>query len=824
MATGSLVLKISADLTSFSRQLNKMTRDVREAADSLSDVGKSMTLGITVPVTLAGAALLKMAAENEEAAARMQRSFGPAVQQVQARLDALSRTMPVAGTELQNMATRLNDVAQELGFAAPAAAKLSTSVLAMANDLSAYAAVPAEEAVQALTAAMQGQTRGLKALGITIGEAEVKQHAYRLGIAKTGEALTPAGQALATYAALLERSKTFTGEAARRQQDLGRQLGLVKRDLAEVADRLATRLIPTFRSLAGMLRVVVDWVAQVPTGFWVMIGAAAAFAAAIGPVAIAVAQLTKAFVLLQAAIQIISGAAGIVGLIGKLRALATNPAVLALIAIAVAAGAAYMAYRRFRGEVEKSGEDLEDSADGLASLQDLLNGIGATAAQAGDAVQRLQQRAQQLERAVTQQIEIGGGAAGAANELLSIQQQALNLYDRQNDKLSDQAIILQGIVLQVARVRDLQRVTSALQAPRVGAPNMGAVNAAIGGAAEPRGITAMRVAGEVLQRENQLRTREVAMQMIQVFPAVRLAAVQLKESFVQAAQDFDLARETLMQSWQGSNIGQGLASGIKAAVTPMMQSFTPAAIAAAALGRVLEGLRPVFDALSPPLVMLGRIIGSMITPYLRILFPVLKVFGEVAAFLGEILARVSAGIATGVGRLLVGIGKLLNLLPGSIGNPIIRAGRALLGFADDQYQAANELRRARREIRAMQWGETTDNVAALGDAARDTAEALLNVPSGFRIALERFRAQIPFTPTGPGVIPPTGGTTGGGAVPGTGTGTPGGPIESAPPPPQIVVPLIVDGKMIARAILSPLQRAAQQQFGSSTDWPLVQSL
>lgn len=822
MATGSLVLKISADLNNFSKQLNKMTRDVRDAADQVTEMGKKMSLGITLPVTLAGAALMKMAAENEEAAARMQRSFGPAVTEVQQRLDRLAKTMPVAGTELQNMATRINDVAQELGFARPAAAQLSTTILSMANDLSAFASVPAADAAKALTSALQGETGTLKQLGVTITEASVKHRALEMGILRTGQTITPTGKALATYAELLQRSGQWAGESARRQNDIGRQLQLIKRDLAEVADRLATRLIPFFRNLTGMLRTVVGWIEKVPMGLWMTVSAAAALAAAIGPAAIAVAQLTKAFVLLQAAVQILSGAAGITGLLGKLKALATNPAVLALIAIAVAAGAAYVAYRKFRGEVEASGETSEAAADGLAQLQDLLKGIGNTATDAGDRVQQLQRQAQQLERAMNQQMELGGGAAMAAGELLAIQQQALSLYERQNDKLGDQAVILQGIILQVARIRDLQRLTSAMQRPRVGAPDMGAVGAAMNAAAEPRGVTAMRVAGEALQRENQLRTRELALQMIQVFPAVRLAAVELKESFLKTAQDFELARETLKQAWQKGNIGQGVMAGMKQAVTPFVTSLTPAALAAAALGRVLEGMRPVLEPLSNMLGVFGKVIGIMVTPILKALFPVLKIVGEVLTFLGEIIARVSAGIATGVGRLLVGIGKLLNLLPGSIGNPIIRVGKALLSYADDQYSAASALKQARKEIKALKWEDTATAVDDLGAAARDTAEALLNVPTGFRIALERFRAQAPYMPSYPSapVFRPDPAPM----VPGGGgsSGEPASPSGGAPM--QVVVPLVVDGKVLARAVLQNFQRAAQQQAGSSTDWSLVQAL
>jgi hypothetical protein len=78
MATNSssLVVKISADLNDFTKQLNQMTRDVDRASKKVAEVGKSLTLAITVPVTAAAVALSKMAAENEDTGARVERVFG----------------------------------------------------------------------------------------------------------------------------------------------------------------------------------------------------------------------------------------------------------------------------------------------------------------------------------------------------------------------------------------------------------------------------------------------------------------------------------------------------------------------------------------------------------------------------------------------------------------------------------------------------------------------------------------------------------------------------------------------------------------------------
>src|SRR5688572_9601669 len=103
MAAGALVVRVSADINDFTRNMQRMTRDVNKAADSVSAIGRKMTLGITIPVGLATIALAKMGAENEQVGRKMSRVFGAATEQVQANLDRLMQVIPETGTEMQKM-------------------------------------------------------------------------------------------------------------------------------------------------------------------------------------------------------------------------------------------------------------------------------------------------------------------------------------------------------------------------------------------------------------------------------------------------------------------------------------------------------------------------------------------------------------------------------------------------------------------------------------------------------------------------------------------------------------------------------------------------
>src|SRR4051812_35912828 len=112
MAAGSLVVRISADINDFSRSLNKMTREVQHAADAVAEVGKKMTLAITLPVGLAALALSKLALDSDLVAAKFDRSMGPAVGRMNGLIGQLMKVVPETHVEMQKFAVLSNDFAR----------------------------------------------------------------------------------------------------------------------------------------------------------------------------------------------------------------------------------------------------------------------------------------------------------------------------------------------------------------------------------------------------------------------------------------------------------------------------------------------------------------------------------------------------------------------------------------------------------------------------------------------------------------------------------------------------------------------------------------
>jgi hypothetical protein len=788
----SLVVKIGADLTDFSKKLNKMTKDVRDAAKTLSDVGTSLTLGITVPVGLATAALGHMALENEEVAKKMDQTFGPAAERMNAQLEEMMKIVPETGTEMQKMAVQANDMARGLGMSGDKSALLSGELMKMAANISASkVGVEMPEALDALEKGIMGQTRGLKSLGIVIDQAQIKQEAYRLGLLRTGQDLTPLGTALASYSLMLKQSAQFQGESDRVNQNASRQWKFLKRDLAEFADQTSNLLLPALRALIVVGRGIVKMMNEIPTGVREAVIIFAVLAATLGPTIIVIAKLTEAIMVLRTAMTLLAEGSAL----KKFLTALTNPEVLvAMAAIAIALGAAIALWKKFHKEVE---ETPKADLGPLADIKALLGGV--TGMTSGDPLANLKKGIGELVKAFDRAVATGNDFKKLMDDIkdqkykLSAKIVELSAKNDGSDAAREQLNVYQEMYDQLNKIVAVQYM---MQNPKM-----------LGNASKVfKSDESIRrdLVGQQVNNDVAIRTREAALQMANVFDATRIAALEMGEDFRRIGNDFKLSVARFKGEWK--NIGGSAMAGLQAGVAGILDAFGPFALILKVVSKVMEGLEPFIEALFEPFVMLGRMIGIFLTPQLRILFQLLKPGIIALSYLFEVVSRITGGIASGIGSMLIGLGKLLNKLPGSIGNPLIKAGDGFKSFAADQYKSADEMKRARKELEGMSFEDAKNGIKDLGDAAKRTAEQLTNLPEVFKYTLQRYRAASPSAmmddnnqvvyryPAGPGTSASR-------------TATRQAPDST------VVTNLVLNGQVVARVTLGMLRSAASRQFG-----------
>jgi TP901 family phage tail tape measure protein len=237
----------------------------------------------------------------------------------------------------------------------------------------------------------------------------------------------------------------------------------------------------------------------------------------------------------------------------------------------------------------------------------------------------------------------------------------------------------------------------------------------------------------------------------------------------------------------------------------LLASMGPVAIVLELIGVVLEALRPAIEALKLPLVLVAQALAAGLYPVLKLLFPPIKYLGIAFAFVGEVIFRVLDAIWTGIGKFLIGIGKLLNKLPGSLGDPLIKAGKAMDAFWEGSVDAMVD---ARKQLQDLTFEDSLDRVT---NAANKAAESLLNVPSGYKLLdFRRFEATGA-TPTRTATSTRTAQATQAQAA---GQGAMAVRVDKVE-----IHTAATDGKLVYRQFMEEAHRLARAAFGDESRWP-----
>jgi hypothetical protein len=172
------------------------------------------------------------------------------------------------------------------GKSADEAAAMSIELSTLASDMASFKNTRPEEAVEALGAALRGESEPIRRFGVMLDDATLKQRALSMGLIDTTTGtLPPAIKMQAAYAEILEQTSTIQGDFARTSESASNQMRIANAEMANAKASLGESVAPIIADLAGGL-------ADVAGGFTRANEASGGFlskAATVGTVALAAA-------------------------------------------------------------------------------------------------------------------------------------------------------------------------------------------------------------------------------------------------------------------------------------------------------------------------------------------------------------------------------------------------------------------------------------------------------------------------------------------------------------------------------------------------------
>jgi hypothetical protein len=241
-----LEVSIGVDVEGLNNGLNSASKRFEEFGKKMSNIGSTLSLAITVPLTLIAKQMIKLSSSTEESLNKVNVAFGKSADQVKSFAETSLTNFGIARGSALDMAAGFGDMATSMGLTQDQAAKMSVSLVSLGGDLASFKDIGIEQAKTALTGVFTGETESLKLLGIVMTEANLQAYALTKGFNGNFESLTQGEKVLLRYNYILDNTKNAQGDFERTGKGAANQMRSFGENLKEIGTVFGDILLPYF--------------------------------------------------------------------------------------------------------------------------------------------------------------------------------------------------------------------------------------------------------------------------------------------------------------------------------------------------------------------------------------------------------------------------------------------------------------------------------------------------------------------------------------------------------------------------------------------------
>ncbi|HJR89527.1 MAG TPA: hypothetical protein VJ782_05135, partial [Aeromicrobium sp.] len=180
--------------------------------------------------------------------------FGSAASEIGAFATDATQNILLTEQAALDAAATFGVFGKSAGLSGADLAGFSTELTALASDLSSFHNTSPEQAIEAIGSALRGEAEPLRAYGVLLDDATLKQEALAQGLIEdTKAALTPAQKVMAAYGQVLEQTTDAQGDAANTIDSLSNQQKILNKQWEEMKTRLGSELLPATTAFVSFL-------------------------------------------------------------------------------------------------------------------------------------------------------------------------------------------------------------------------------------------------------------------------------------------------------------------------------------------------------------------------------------------------------------------------------------------------------------------------------------------------------------------------------------------------------------------------------------------
>jgi hypothetical protein len=254
MATGvrALTLKLLADISDFNKNLEKGAKDVDGFGDKMAAVGKKVGVALAAAAAAAGAMAIKIGIDGVKAASNLAETQSKVNVIFGESSAAITKFASTAATQLGQTRQQAMDAAatfatfgKSAGLAGDELVAFSTDLTTLSADLASFYNTSPEQAINAIGAALRGESEPIRAYGVLLNDATLKQEAMNMGIYDGTGALSAQQKVLAAQQVILKQTSDAQGDFARTSGGLANQQRILTAQIENTKAMLGEALLPT---------------------------------------------------------------------------------------------------------------------------------------------------------------------------------------------------------------------------------------------------------------------------------------------------------------------------------------------------------------------------------------------------------------------------------------------------------------------------------------------------------------------------------------------------------------------------------------------------
>ena len=291
--SAGLVVKIGADVQGAIQGIHKVNRAIGDEMTGFQKFKHGVDRAFVPAVAVLGAmgTAAFMAAQKASDLAETQSKVGQIFGDSAKELDAWALAAPNALGQTQaaalDAASTMATFGKAAGLTGSELVNFSKETVNLSSDLASFYNADPSEVVEALGAALRGESTPMRKFGVLLNDQTLKAEAMALGIYDGTGALTGQQKVLAAQAAIMKQTGDAQGDFARTSDGAANQQRILAANMEQFQTELGGVFLPVLESVTGLLSSMAGWMRENQTIALILAGGVAVLAGAIVAIKIA---------------------------------------------------------------------------------------------------------------------------------------------------------------------------------------------------------------------------------------------------------------------------------------------------------------------------------------------------------------------------------------------------------------------------------------------------------------------------------------------------------------------------------------------------------